>query len=84
MAEAGVEAEAEGEPVAEGESDEQEWLRRAAAEDRDEVEEGTEAERERGRKKGRRLEYDEKLGRVVARKQHKQRGRRDWTSEWDE
>ncbi|MEN6480043.1 MAG: transcription termination factor NusA [Anaerolineales bacterium] len=83
-AEAEVEAEAEGEPVAEGESDEQEWLRRAAAEDRDEVEEGTEAERERGRKKGRRLEYDEKLGRVVARKQHKQRGRRDWTSEWDE
>jgi len=62
--------------------EDEDWLREASSEDQGEGDEV--AERDRGRKKGRRLEYDERLGRVVARKQHKQRGRRDWGSDWDE
>jgi len=61
----------------------EEWYREAAADDATEEEE-EDSDRGRGRKKGRRLEYDEKLGRVVARKQHKQRGRRDWSTDWED
>ncbi|NLT73796.1 MAG: hypothetical protein GXX94_06320, partial [Chloroflexi bacterium] len=46
-----------------------------------------ENERRRERNKGRRdrrLEYDENLGRVVARKQHKRRDRTDWGEDWEE
>jgi N utilization substance protein A len=59
----------------------EEWLKSAADE---ELTEEDDSDRGRGRKKGRRLEYDEKLGRVVARKQHKTRGGRDWSSDWED
>ena len=59
----------------------EEWLKSAGDE---ELTEEDDSERGRGRKKGRRLEYDEKLGRVVARKQHKTRGGRDWSSDWED
>jgi len=41
----------------------------------------------KGRKKkdrGRELVFDERLGRVVARKRHKRKGQRGWEEEWDE
>jgi len=67
-------------PAAEPEPDE-DWLKSAADED---LTEDEDSDRGRGRKKGRRLEYDEKLGRVVARKQHKTRGGRDWSTDWED
>ncbi|MGI6376005.1 MAG: transcription termination factor NusA [Anaerolineae bacterium] len=84
-------AEAQEAPVAQAEPEaaqapaegDEEWYREAAADDASEDEE-EDSDRDRGRKKGRRLEYDEKLGRVVARKQHKQRGRRDWSTDWED
>ena len=76
-----VETEAEAEEVPEWEEDgelsDEDWNERS------------EKERESDRRKrlGRLLEYDEQLGRVVARKRHKRRGKRSWDAggdEWDE
>jgi N utilization substance protein A len=36
------------------------------------------------RRRDRQLEYDERLGRVVARKRHKRSGGRDWSEDWDD
>ncbi len=41
-------------------------------------------DRDRGkRRRDRRLEYDERLGRVVSRKRHKSRGHEEWDEDWD-
>jgi transcription antitermination factor NusA-like protein len=57
-------------------------------EDEENLEDSDKArEREAREKKarGRTLEYDERLGRVVSRKRHKSRGSRDWQDEdWDD
>jgi len=87
VADATAEPVDEVEAVEPGAEQDEEWLRQAASEDAGEEgedEDEDDGERGRGRKKGRRLEYDERLGRVVARKQHKQRGRRDWSADWEE
>ena len=49
-------------------------------------EEEDESDRSRDKSKtrrDRRFEYDEELGRVVARKQHKRRDRTGWGEDWD-
>jgi len=56
----------------------------AAVTEVEDEEEETERPREKGKgRKDRRLEYDENLGRVVARKQHKRRDGAGWDEDWD-
>lgn len=66
-------------PEAEGKLDVEELLDEATDEDEDEEER---LERDRRKKRGRYLEFDERLGRVVARKRRK-RKTNDW-GDWDE
>ncbi|MHB1317287.1 MAG: transcription termination factor NusA [Anaerolineae bacterium] len=49
----------------------------------DEEEEGGRARDKSKTRRDRRLEFDEQLGRVVARKQHKRRDRAGWDEDWE-
>jgi N utilization substance protein A len=49
----------------------------------DEEEEGGRARDKSKGRRDRRLEFDEQLGRVVARKQHKRKDRAGWDEDWD-
>ncbi len=49
----------------------------------DEEEEGGRARDKSKTRRDRRLEFDEQLGRVVARKQHKRRDRTGWDEDWE-
>jgi hypothetical protein len=49
----------------------------------DEEEEGGRSRDKSKGRRDRRLEFDEQLGRVVARKQHKRKDRAGWDEDWD-